>query len=134
MERFEDWPQRLTRCAIEAQSRPFVWGAHDCATFAADCVLEMTGVDLIEGMRGRYDGPISAAKLIKNEGFDDLGDIVSGILEEIDVDRCARGDVVLCEGEEGDFLAIVVGLTAVGPTEAGLRHVPLPAAKRGFRV
>ena len=47
-----DWQSRLAAVMREAQARPFAAGSHDCATFAATCVVAVTGVDRIRRPRG----------------------------------------------------------------------------------
>ena len=52
--RLPDWRPRLVAYLEEVRTRPFAYGAHDCALFAADAVRAMTGTDLAAEFRGRY--------------------------------------------------------------------------------
>ena len=133
-ERFENWPTRLSEVCQEWRQVPHDWNGRDCATFAAECALAITGVDFIEKIRGRYTTPTGAARVIKSEGFDSLEEMVGSILEPCEPMRVGRGDVVLCDGEHGDFLAVVMGMFAVAPGADGLVQVHLKFAKAGFRV
>jgi hypothetical protein len=94
----------------------------------------MTGRDLAHDIRGRYKTEIGAARIIKDEGFECLGDMIADRVPEVDLKNIRRGDVVLCDGPHGEFAAMVVGKTCVGPSRDGLLHVPLSQALRGYRV
>lgn len=133
-DRVEHWPQALSAACEAARDKPHVWGEHDCATFAADCILAITGQDVMGVFRDRYTSPLGAARVIKNEGYSSLEDMVASFNETCDPQQCRRGDVVICEGEHGDFLAVVMGHYAVAPSPTGLVQVHLKFAKRGFRV
>lgn len=51
-----------------ARARPFAWGRHDCALFAADWVLNETGHDPAAAWRGRYRSEAGAARAIEAAG------------------------------------------------------------------
>ncbi|MEL6754937.1 MAG: hypothetical protein AAFP81_00765 [Pseudomonadota bacterium] len=132
--RRSDWQQKLSQEAIRLQNTPYEFGEHDCILFAANCVLAMTGRDLADDIRGRYKTEIGAARIIKNEGFSSLGDMIADRLPEIELREVGRGDVVLCDGPYGEFAAMVVGKTCVSPGRNGMIHIPVSQAKRGYRV
>jgi len=132
--RRSDWQQQLSQEAIRHSQTPYEFGEHDCILFAANCVLAMTGRDPAEDIRGRYKTEIGAARIIKNAGFENLGDMIADRLPEIKPTEARRGDVVLCDGPDGEFAAMVVGKTCVGPGRDGLLHVPLSQALRAYRV
>lgn len=48
--------------------RPFEWGHSDCCTRACDVFRALHGVDPMAPLRGRYDGPVGAARLIRSYG------------------------------------------------------------------
>lgn len=133
-DRFEDWPTRLSRVCQEWAQVPHDWDGADCATFAAECALAITGVDFLDKIRGRYTTPIGAARVIKSEGFDSLEEMLSAHLEACEVNQAGRGDVVLFDGEHGDFMAVVVGIFAVAPGAEGLVQTHLKFAKAGFKI
>ncbi len=59
------WATRGLHAFLLARARaPFVWGANDCALFAADAIEAMTGVDIASDFRGRYHDEASAQALI----------------------------------------------------------------------
>ena len=133
--RADDWPQKLSAVCQEWQALAFDWDGRDCVTFAGDCILAVTGEDPIEDIRGRYKSKIGAARVIKNEGFDSLGDMIASRLDEARLDQLRRGDVALFEGLEGDFVGVVMGAHALSPTgSGGLVQTSLKLAKRGFKA
>lgn len=134
MKRFRDWEQRLSFACMAVTERPHAWGTHDCALYAADCVLAMTGVDLAEDYRGRYTTPVGAARMLKRAGVDNLGDFAAQMLPEIDIRAAGRGDLLICDGPEGEFFAIKIGHMCVGPSATGVLHVPVRQATRAFKV
>lgn len=133
MQRLKGWEQRLYAVTVEAMGKPHAWGSHDCVTFAADTVLAMTGEDLMEGLRGTYDGPVRAAAVLRGLGVESVGDLAALYLPEIAPGMARRGDVIL-SAQPHEFLAVCVGRTAVGPSVAGMIHVPMAQAVRAFRV
>lgn len=134
MGRHKDWEQSLFAVVGVLSTRPFEWGKNDCVTFAADCVEAQTGEDIIADFRGRYTTELGAVRAMIKAGSRDMGDLVAMRLEETHVRKLQRGDIVVCAGEFGDFCAVVMGATAVGPTPEGLRHIPIGQAKRAYKV
>ena len=134
MKRIETWDVHLSSEAIAASARPHVWGKSDCVMFAGRAVEVMTGEDLLSDIRGEYDSPLTAARLIKDRGFECLGDMVADRLPEIEVSDVWRGDLALMDGPYGEFLGVCVGHKAIAPMETGLIHVPMTQATRAFRV
>lgn len=132
--RKQDWAERLSRFTLGRMQTPHEWGVHDCAIFAADAVLEMTGEDPMQDLRGSYDSPVSAARVVRQAGFESLGDMIADRFEECPPAMVRRGDLILADGEMGEFIAVVTGHTAVGPAAFGLSHVPITEARRAYRV
>lgn len=139
--RGEDWPQRL-HVFLEAEARrPFVWGEHDCALFACNAVLAMTGVDLAESWRGVYSDAASAAQAItlrlgRGKTLEDVAATIAAdsSLEEIFPTFAQRGDVVLIDSALGPALAICVGVSCVAPSPGGTALVPMTSARRAWRI
>ena len=66
MSRIPHWEQRLAAAILEARIRPFVWGRHDCATWAFDLRRDlMGGPDHADLWRGRYTTPVGALHQIQ---------------------------------------------------------------------
>lgn len=98
LQRRPDWPERLAETLKIARSRSFVWGTHDCALFAADCVKSMTDVDLAKSFRGSYNDAAGAARALVHAGFSSIEDLASSFLgSEIQPTRAQRGDIVLID-------------------------------------
>lgn len=135
MKREDGWEQRLVETTTAKLRKPWAWGEHDCVICAADCILAVTGEDLAEEFRGQYDNEREAWDLLARLGYPDLGALVSSRLPEIEPRDAGRGDVVLMSGEEGDFIAVCDGRTAIGPrAPRGLTHSPMSLAKRAWKV
>lgn len=134
MKRLTGWEQRLHAATRAALRTPYRWGVHDCALFAADCVRAMTGVDLADGFRGRYDDEDSAIAVLRDLGCDGVDDLPGRWLGEIAPAMARRGDVVLFDGLHGRFLAICDGATAVGPAARGIAHHSMSSALRAWAV
>lgn len=91
--RTPDWPERLAAWLAARGNMAFAWGVNDCALFAADGVLELTGVDLAAGLRGSYASREQAAAVLARHGG--LQAIVAARLPAYPSPlRCHRGDVV----------------------------------------
>ena len=101
--RLPDWSERLTEFLVEAQrsadSMQLDWTALTCALWASDVIEVMTGVNMLEeiGISGKYEGPVSAARAIKDAGFDNLEDFVMAWFghKEVAPIFAQRGDLLL---------------------------------------
>lgn len=134
--RLFDWASRLQAFLQARRRTPFAWGIHDCALFAADGVLAMTGTDLAADHRGAYDDEDGAIAAIGG----DLEAFAVGIagaheLEEIAPGLAQRGDVALFPGMAGATLGIIVGAHgACCRAPAGYALLPRAQASRAWRV
>lgn len=134
--RMSDWPMILA-ALIEAERRPFAWGRHDCCTFAADCVLAITGRDPLADLRGQWRTRTQALALLKRLGglqqavTDRLGPPLPNAL------LAQRGDIVLIaapdEARPGfdQALALCTGQLLLGPAARGLGRVHLARPSGG---
>lgn len=130
--RIDGWEERLAEVVEAAQSRPFVWGSHDCCMFAAVCVDAITGSDLAD--RLGYTDETGAHAIIAQHGG--LAEAVAHHLGE-SVDRWAlarRGDVCLVPTEQGDGVGVCIGAQIAVAAERGLEHYPLHLAQRVWRI
>lgn len=132
--RAPDWRRKLELYVAEAAVRPFAFGEHDCATFAAGAVAAMTGVDPAGRYRGGYGSLTEGLQLLRAGGVEDHLDLADRLFEAIPVARARPGDLAAVATGEGDALGIVQGehVYLVGP--GGLRLVPLTEAARAWRV
>jgi hypothetical protein len=134
LERVEDWSTALALETNKISGKPHAWGQNDCAIFAANAIRAMTGQDPMKGIRGRYKTAIGAARVIKNDGFQSLAAYVSALFPEIEPADAKRGDLVLCEGPFGDFLAVRERSFAIGPGFDGVEQIEPRQFKRAWRV
>lgn len=136
MIRRPDWLAELGRYLDAVRDRPFSWGQHDCALFAAGAVAAMTGQEDIGGAwRGTYNGPDEALAQLQAHGIADHVDLVGRHLVELPRPLDAQvGDVVaviegnqLCLGICGGAVIHVAG-------PRGLGAVDLMRGVRAWRV
>jgi len=123
--RCSDWPERLNAVIEAARHRPFAWGAHDCALFAADAIRAMTGIDPAHDWRGRYHGMRAAVRLKRRSGCTDWLHLFRTQaarwgLPDIAPDRAQRGDVVALALPNDPVIGICVGARIAAPGWHGL--------------
>ena len=133
MARPEDWPERLDAYVRQHERTPFAWGVHDCCTFGADWVREITGVDPMAAWRDQYRTPTAAARLIEQAGG--LEAMVQGVLGmPIGTGFRQRGDVVLGEGAFGPTIGLVLGVDAAFAGLHGIERRLIGDAWKVWRV
>jgi hypothetical protein len=134
MARRGDWEQALASYLIECEGRPYAWGEHDCALFAAGAALAMTGVDPAAAFRGRYHSKRTAMAALRSIGAGTLKTTIDAIYAPIGIGFAQRGDWALHEGAVG----VVAGAFAlfVGDVDdlPGLIRVPRAAWRKAWRV
>ena len=130
--RHPDWQLKFAAYTAARQAMPFTWGTNDCALFAVGVVKAMTGIDHAVGIRG-YKTALGAAKRVEKLGglfaiaTKALGAAVSPL-------QAGVGDVVLCDNEGRELLAVCNGTTALCPGAAGLTTIDINAAKAAWKV
>lgn len=126
MTRLPDWPTRLLALIEKRRSTPFQWGLHDCALFAADCILAQTGHDPAAAFRDRYTTERGALRVLRREGFRTLVAAVTDRLgAPVPPAFAQRGGVVRYRTQAGGTaLAVCLGAFALAPGAQGLDVVP----------
>lgn len=133
--RREDWPERLQAFFAERRAAPFAWGANDCALFAADAALEMTGHDFAAPFRGCYDSAFGALRALRANGASCLAEYVDSVVEPLARPELARrGDWVMFDAADGPALGVVAGRFVVAPGPDGLTFVPPRSWRLAWRV
>lgn len=120
--RRDDWPERLAALIEERQAIPFAWGKNDCATFAADVALDLTGDDPLHDLRGRWDSEFSAARVLVELGG--MRAAVDARLPCVPVAMAHRGDVALVEQGDEQLLGVIVGERVACVSRDGIEYVP----------
>jgi hypothetical protein len=130
--RQDGWEVRLADAVESVRNTPFQWGRHDCATWAADVRLALTGQDAAAAWRGRYKSGRGALRVMRRMGFRTLEAGVTGILgAPLPTPLLAqRGDVVLY----GDALGVCIGATGLFLGPDGLVELPIAACRLAWRV
>jgi len=129
MVRVNAWPERLAEFIESRRRMPFQWGANDCALFAADCVLALTGTDLAADRRG-YTTELEAARLVRDAGG--MKGLAAHLVEK-HIGLVQRGDVVLCDIAGRETFGVFVGEDRwVAPGADGLVFRPMSDCLRVF--
>ncbi|NHK29198.1 hypothetical protein FF098_014855 [Parvularcula flava] len=134
--RLVGWEERLAAVIDGARRKDFVWSAHDCCTFPADCVAALTGTDPMADIRGTYETARQALELINQEGG--IADMVSARMpwaHQVSSLKAHRGDIVHLEQQGLDArLAVVYGTGCIAPEPHGLAFLPLPKGAVAWHV
>ncbi len=119
--RKQDWPQELAKFTADAMSRPFAWGSHDCAGFAAGWIERSTGERVF---LAAYTDALSAQRYIIQRGG--MLAAASEVLGPPMAEPMAagRGDVALVLIDDRECLGVVLGDVVAGPGAEGLRMAP----------
>lgn len=135
LQRLPGWPEALQAHVEARRCTPFAWGANDCASFASDGVLAVTGTDPMADLRTAYRDEVSQARLLQRLGG--LRAIAEARLPRRQHALCAhRGDVVCVELLEGRVtLGLVLGNGCwCAPGVDGLAFRPLAEVVDVFAV
>lgn len=139
--RYNDWQSRLSLYLSSVKDKPFEWGAHDCALFSCNCILQETGDDPAAWFRGKYSTKAAAYQALK--------EFAGGGLEETAVKittarnypevlplMAQRGDVALCNMGGNDTLGIIsfTGRHVLIAADVGIAAHPLSIIRRAWRV
>jgi len=116
--RVAGWEVVVAGAVESARTRAFVWGTHDCATWAFDLRRDLTGGDnTATRWRGAYKTARGSLRVMRRLGWDSMQDMGVALLGEplSNVRLAQRGDLVLsqdatafgvCLGAQAAFLAL----------------------------
>jgi hypothetical protein len=133
--RVDHWERRLAATIDTARAKPFVWGVHDCPTFAFEVRMILTGGEDIAALwRGRYTSALGGARVMRRLGWASLEDMGRTLLGEPRpaVLLAGRGDIVLADTGLG--FGICTGASAVGMAPEGLVNVPLTSCRLAWPI
>ena len=133
MKKHYDWQIRFEAFVRERRSMPFAWGTNDCAIFASDCVLALTGTDPAPASLRKHKTAKQGTRVVHRHGG--LGVIATRALGDSKPVAFAQvGDVVLVMIGKREALGICNGQTAIGPSAAGIVAVPMDLATACWRI
>ncbi len=129
--RRDDWLARLWAEIEAAETRPFLWGQHDCCKFAARCVEAVTG----EPVELPYDDKPSAFRYLTEQGGIAAA-VTARYGEPTTWWKVQRGDLCLVDTPDGiGSLGVCMGPTiACVSQDRGLEYLPLDAATHCWRI
>lgn len=130
--RVRDWQSRLAACIVERMRAPFEWGVNDCASFAADCVQAVTGVDRMADLRGGYANERQALRLLS------IGGGLSAMVTErlgpsIAANLAQPGDVGVTMQGDREALCVCGGSEWHMPAEQGMATLSAGQVLRAWR-
>ncbi|KEP68418.1 hypothetical protein DL1_11985 [Thioclava dalianensis] len=136
MKRVDGWREALDQAVFEMRRKPFVWGENDCALgLAGNVTRALLGTDLSAPWRGRYSSRIGALRVLRNDGFEDLADLVATVLPEIHPAQARIGDLAAVEADAmGHALGVFNGERVFVLREDGWGTVDRAQARRAFKV
>lgn len=104
MKRVPNWEKELLSVVESYEGAAWQYGRTDCAHFAGDCVLAITGQDPLGRFRGNYTNRLEAWSRLRVRKFKNLSDATAAALEAL---GCK-------EGEPACSMPGDVGITADG--------------------
>lgn len=135
--RVDNWRSEFSKAIDDMRHKPFSWGENDCAVgLVRNLIKAMTGEDVCKEYFKKYKTPAGGYKLMKNAGFENIGDMVASVLKEIHISEAAIGDIVAIKTDDkfGYALGVVNNDRVFVMSETGVGTVNLFSAERAFRV
>jgi hypothetical protein len=135
MPRVEHWERLLASVIDTARERPFIWGLHDCPTFAFETRMILTGgADTAAHWRGRYTTHLGGLRVMRRLGWASPEGMGRALLGEPRATPllAQRGDIVLTDTGLG--FGVVIGATAVGLAPEGLTFASLTSCRLAWVV
>ncbi|KGK99899.1 hypothetical protein [Thalassobacter sp. 16PALIMAR09] len=133
--RVDHWERLLASAIDTARAKPFVWGIHDCPTFAFETRMILTGGEDVAALwRGRYTTALGGERVMRRLGWASLEEMGRSLLGEPrpSVLLAGRGDIVLADTGLG--FGICNGASAVGMAPKGLVTVPLTSCRLSWPI
>lgn len=134
-----DWERALAAYIAACEAKPYAWGEHDCAMFAAGAVLAMTGIDPVPEFRGRYRTAAGSVRALRRHGAGTLLQTMDAKFERVGIGFARRGDLAWLDGSVGVVagpFALFVGAIVddAEQEQAGLIRAPRAAWQAAWRV
>jgi hypothetical protein len=134
------WEDRLNHAIEAARSKPFEWGRHDCALFAADVAHALTGIDPAVKLRGQYSTALTAARVARTwGGFAKMTAAICAAhgFAAVPVSYARRGDLVRVRRAGGEFLhalGVCLGSVSAFTGPDGLVFLPTAECVGAWRI
>ena len=128
----ETWPALLDDYVGRARAAAFAWGSNDCVSFTCGWHQLMTGLDVYEPFRGKYDSETSAFRTMHTHGVTSMegaGRFLFGAARR-SYAFTKRGDIVYSQGA----LGICIGKVGAFLTIDGLSFIDFPEFELGWSV
>jgi len=133
--RVDHWERLLAAAIDTSRAKPFVWGVHDCPTFAFETRMILTGGEDVAALwRGRYTTALGGQRVMRRLGWASLVEMGMALLGDprSTVLLPQRGDLVLADSGLG--FGICTGASAVGMAPEGLVTVPLTSCRLSWPI
>lgn len=142
LKRVSDWDKRLAEFIQSRRNMPHTPGQQDCAMFACDAVLAITGTDIASEIRGKYTTEAEAQALIQSlTGGLGIPSYIEHLTETYEIPECPikrarRGDIVTVTLPKSSTFGVVGtdGSTAYFAVEHGLEAIPVLQCERAWRI
>ena len=132
--RIDGWPDRLIAEVERHRGMAFEWGASDCVSFFADCVVAITGDDPAADFRGWFSKR-SAASRMRSKGLKSIEAGVLARFPSIPVAMAGRGDLVYpAKVDKMMAPAVITGAHAISRNEDGWVSIERARWHKAFRV
>jgi hypothetical protein len=124
----DGWEMRLALAVDAARDKAFVWGVHDCATWAFDVRAAVTGTPR---PAWSYATEAGGLRWMARQGWKSFDAAATAILgDPVPVLMAHRGDIVLRENAFG----VCLGAQAAFVAPIGLTFIPLRDCGMAWRV
>ena len=119
--KFDNWEPLLAAYIANVRGDIGALGLCPCAKFACGAVEAQTGIDMHKPFAGKYEGELSAAKVLKRIGAGDLESTFDRYFVRRDNPSFAqRGDIVF----DGNAVGVCIGRTALFVADSALTEYP----------
>lgn len=137
MQRKTNWHLDLEAAILAAATTTYTPKEFSCSLFAADCILAMTGEDVMASFRD-IDAPELVAQLCADYEANVRAQAEGYGMEEVAPGLAQRGDLVGWDSPQGFTVGIVAmdgrSFHVPDQLEGMLRRFPLRLAKTAWRV
>jgi len=133
--RLSDWDKRFTAYIEDVRYTPFMWGKHDCFTFAVKCEEAISGVTRFpELYKAKYHSQFGANKAFMKNGYRGMIDCVNRRCIPINVNMLQRGDWCALDMPGGIVIGVCTGNKIAATGQNGLVFLDIKDAKSGWSI